>query len=208
MRIFLVDDHEVVRAGLRALIDSQPDMAVVGEAGGAAGAADAIIASGADVAVLDNRLGDGSGIEVCRDVVALAPDVKCLILTSFADDRAIIDASVAGASGYVLKQINGDGIIEAVRAVGTGRRLLDDAEVRMARRRQRASGDSLWDELTPQERRIVLLIGQGNTNLQIARELFIAEKTVKNHLTMLFAKLGVERRTEVAVLAERWKELA
>lgn len=205
LRVFLLDDHEIVRAGMRALVDSQPDLSVVAESGSASGSVELVLATRPDVAVLDNRLADGSGIEVCRDLKAVMPDLACLILTSFADDRAVIDAAAAGASGYLLKQLDGDGIIDAVRAVGAGRQLLDGAEVRLARRRLKDSGDSLWDELTRQERRIVGLIGDGMTNRQIAERLFIAEKTVKNHLTMLFAKLGVDRRTEVAVMAERWR---
>ena len=207
IRVFLLDDHEVVRQGVRAALDAEPDIAVVGESGNVAHAIDAIAACSPDVAVLDVRLGDGSGIDVCREISSTFGDsVKSLILTSFESDRALVDAGLAGAAGFVLKQIRSTDLIEAIRKVAAGRALLDDAEVRLAMRRLRSSEEGRVDDLTPQERRIFDLIGDGHTNRQIAAEMFLAEKTVKNYVSNLLAKLGMSRRTEAAALAARLEE--
>ncbi|MEM8747402.1 MAG: response regulator transcription factor, partial [Actinomycetota bacterium] len=179
--VFLLDDHEVVRAGVKAALEAEPDLRVVGEAGDAARALEVVRESSPQVAVLDVRLGDGNGIDVCRDIVSEFPDVRCLILTSFDSDRALVDARLAGAAGFVLKQIRATELIEAIRHVADGRQLLDDAEVRLAMRRLSDSEEGQLDDLTPQERRIFDLIGDGKTNRQIANEMYLAEKTVKNY---------------------------
>ena len=205
-RVFLLDDHEVVRAGLAAMLQVEDDIDVVGEAGTAAEALTAIAELEPDVAVLDVRLGDGNGIEVCREIRSSHPGVKCLMLTSFADDRAMLDAGLAGASAYVLKQVKGTELLDAVRAVASGRELLDPATIRVATERLRASGELLIDELSPQEQKLFRLIGDGYSNRQIADELFLAEKTVKNYVSNMLAKLGMARRTEAAALAARLDE--
>ena len=159
-----------------------------------------------DVAVLDVRLGDGNGIDVCRQITSEFDDVASLILTSFDSDRALVDAGLAGAAGFVLKQIRGNDLIDAIRIVASGRRLLDDAEVRLAVRRLRDSDEGRIYDLTPQERRIFDLIGEGRTNRQIAQHMYLAEKTVKNYVSNLLAKLGMSRRTEAAALSARVEE--
>jgi two-component system response regulator DevR len=206
IRVFLLDDHEVVRGGVRAALDAQDDMSVVGEAGGAEDAIDVVRSCQPDVAVLDVRLGDGSGIDVCREIRSEFDNVQCLILTSFESDRALVDAGLAGAAGFVLKQIRSNDLIEAIRQVHDGRRLLDDAAVRIAMRRLRNSEEGRLDELTPQELRIFDYIGEGLTNRQIAEEMYLAEKTVKNYVSNLLSKLGMSRRTEAAALAARLEE--
>jgi DNA-binding NarL/FixJ family response regulator len=206
IRVFLLDDHEVVRRGIAATLEAEADLTVVGEAASAADALDAVRACDPDVAVLDVRLGDGSGIDVCRQITSELEEVRALILTSFDSDRALVDAGLAGASGFVLKEIRGTQLIEAIRQVAAGRRLLDDAEVRLALRRLRESEEGRLYDLTPQERRIFDLIGEGRTNRQIAREMYLAEKTVKNYVSNLLAKLGMSRRTEAAALAARLEE--
>jgi DNA-binding NarL/FixJ family response regulator len=205
-RVFLLDDHEVVRRGIAAALDREPDLQVVGEAGATADAMAEVRACRPDVAVLDVRLGDGNGIDVCRRLTSEMPEVKTLILTSFDNDRAMVDAGLAGASGFVLKQIRSTELVDAIRKVADGRRLLDDAEVRLALRRLRNSEEGRLDDLTPQERRIFELIGEGYTNRQIAQEMYLAEKTVKNYVSNLLAKLGMARRTEAAALAARLTE--
>lgn len=206
IRVFLLDDHEVVRRGIAATLEAEADLTVVGEAASAAEALEAVRACDPDVAVLDVRLGDGSGIDVCRQITSEIEGVSSLILTSFDSDRALVDAGLAGASGFVLKEIRGTQLIEAIRQVAAGRRLLDDAEVRLALRRLRESEEGRLYDLTPQERRIFDLIGEGHTNRQIAREMYLAEKTVKNYVSNLLAKLGMSRRTEAAALAARLEE--
>ena len=206
IRVFLLDDHEVVRRGIAATLEVEDDMTVVGEAGHADEALSEIRRCSPDVAVLDVRLGDGSGIDVCREIASEFPDVKTLILTSFDSDRALVDAGLAGASGFVLKQIRSNDLIEAIRGVAAGRQYLDDAEVRLALRRLRDSEEGRLEDLTPQERRIFDLIGEGCTNRQIAQEMYLAEKTVKNYVSNLLAKLGMSRRTEAAALAARLVE--
>jgi DNA-binding NarL/FixJ family response regulator len=208
IRVFLLDDHEVVRRGIAAALEAESDLTVVGEAGTADEAIAGIRDQMPDVAVLDVRLGDGdhNGIDVCREITTEFPDVKVLILTSFDSDRALVDAGLAGASGFILKQIRSNELVDAIRGVAEGRRYLDDAEVRLASRRLRDSEEGRLDDLTVQERRIFDLIGEGYTNRQIAQEMYLAEKTVKNYVSNLLAKLGMSRRTEAAALAARLVE--
>src|ERR1700734_3196042 len=189
--VFLLDDHEIVRRGVRELLEAEPDIVIVGEAGTAESALARIPALRPDVAVLALRLPDGDGVTVCREIRSRMPEVACLMLTSFGDDDALFDAIMAGAAGYVLKQIRGTDLVGAVRAVASGRSLLDSgaASKVMARMRDQAAADPLA-ALTPQERRILELIGAGLTNRQIGEQMFLAEKTVKNYVSALFAKLG------------------
>lgn len=205
-RVFLLDDHEIVRRGVAQLVDAAPDMEVVGEFGSADGALSAIRACSPDVAVLDVRLGDGNGIEVCRDLRADQPEVACLMLTSFSDDRALLDAALAGAAGYVLKEIRSNDLVESIRRVAAGAQLLDNAEVRMRMQHLRETEEGQLLELTPQERKIFDLIGDGLSNKQIAEEMFLAEKTVKNYISNMFAKLGITRRTQAAAMSARLEE--
>ncbi|MGB5759272.1 MAG: response regulator transcription factor, partial [Acidimicrobiales bacterium] len=206
IRVFLLDDHEIVRRGVADLLSREPDLMVIGEAGSAAAALQAVKGCEPDVAVLDVRLGDGDGIEVCREIRSRCPDVACLMLTSFADDQAFIDAAVAGAAGYVLKQIGSNDLVDSIRKVAAGAQLLDRAEVRLRMKRLRRSEDGVLLSLTPQEQRIFELIGEGHSNRQIADEMYLAEKTVKNYISNLFAKLGLTRRTQAAALAARLDE--
>jgi DNA-binding NarL/FixJ family response regulator len=203
--VFLVDDHEIVRRGVRDLLESQPDIVVVGEAGTAEAALADIPALRPDVAVLDVRLPDGDGVSVCREIRSQVPQVGCLMLTSFGDDEALFDAIMAGAAGYVLKQIRGTDLIGAIRAVASGQSLIDPkaASRVMDRMRDRARGADPLAALTAPETKILELIGQGLTNRQIGERLFLAEKTVKNYVSALFAKLGMERRTQAAAYAVR-----
>ena len=203
--VFLLDDHEIVRRGVRELLETEPDIKVVGEAGTAASALARIPALRPDVAVLDVRLPDGDGVSVCRDIRSSMPEVACLMLTSFGDDEALFDAIMAGAAGYVLKQIRGTDLVGAVRTVARGESMLDpEAASRvMARMRDRARRADPLAELTAQERRILELIGEGLTNRQIGERMYLAEKTVKNYVSALFAKLGMERRTQAAAYAAR-----
>jgi DNA-binding NarL/FixJ family response regulator len=205
VKVFLLDDHEIVRRGVRDMLEAEGDIQVIGEAGTAASALARIPALRPDVAVLDVRLPDGDGVTVCREIRSKMPEVACLMLTSFADDDALMDAVMAGAAGYVLKQIRGTDLVGAVRTVATGQSMLDPraAGQLMARLRgQNAKQDPLAG-LTPQEKRILELIGEGMTNRQIGEHLFLAEKTVKNYISGLFAKLGMERRTQAAAYAAR-----
>ncbi len=205
IRVFLLDDHEVVRRGLRELLESDGDIEIVGEAGTAAEAGPAILELEPDVAVLDGRLPDGSGIEVCRDIRSANSDIKALILTSYDDDEALFAAILAGAAGYLLKQIAGNDLIDAVRRVSSGQSLLDPtltAKV-LDRVRNGPSRNPELAQLTEQERRILTLIAEGMTNRQIGGELHLAEKTVKNYVSSILSKLGLERRTQAAVLASK-----
>ena len=204
-RVFLLDDHELVRRGLRDLLEAEDDLVVVGEAGTAEEARRRIPATTPDVAVLDVRLPDGSGVEVCRDIRADRPEVQCLMLTSFADDEALFNAIMAGAAGYVLKQIKGTDLVDAIRKVAAGQSLLDPAVTArvLERLRKGPEEDERMARLTDQERRILDLIAEGLTNRQIAEHMFLAEKTIKNYVSNLLAKLGMERRTEAAVYATR-----
>ncbi len=203
IRVFLLDDHEVVRRGVQELLESESDIVVVGEAGTAAEALARVPALRPDVAVLDVRLPDGDGVSVCRDLRSQMPELACLMLTSFADDEALFDAIMAGASGYVLKQIRGADLIGAVRAVASGQSLLDPRTTAtlMERLRGPAEPNDPLKGLTDREREILALIGEGLTNRQIGEHLHLAEKTVKNYVSHLFAKLGMERRTQAAVFA-------
>ncbi|TDN91610.1 response regulator transcription factor [Microbacterium sp. BK668] len=199
--VFLVDDHEIVRRGLANLVDVQPDMQVVGEAATARQALGRIIATEPDVAVLDVRLPDGSGIDVCRDVRSRLPGVACLILTAYDDDTAVSAAVLAGAAGYVLKDIGASRLTESIRAVAAGRTLLDPVAVKSARSRMQdpPDDDARLGSLGLRERQILRLIADGLTNRQIGDRLGIAEKTVKNYVSSLLSKLGLERRTQAAV---------
>src|SRR5277367_3565247 len=203
--VFLLDDHEVVRRGVRDLLEAEPDIKVVGEAGTASSALARIPALMPDVAVLDVRLPDGDGVTVCREIRSRMPQIACLMLTSFGDDEALFDAIMAGAAGYVLKQIRGTDLVGAVRTVASGESMLDpDAASRvMARMRDQAAKSDPLAGLTAQERRILELIGEGLTNRQIGERMYLAEKTVKNYISALFAKLGMERRTQAAAFAVR-----
>ncbi len=203
--VFLLDDHEVVRRGVRDMLEAEPDIRVVGEAGTAASALARIPALKPDVAVLDVRLPDGDGVSVCREIRSRMPEVACLMLTSFGDDEALFDAIMAGAAGYVLKQIRGTDLVGAVRTVASGQSMLDPraASQLMARLRDQSAKRDPLAGLTAQERRILELIGDGLTNRQIGERMFLAEKTVKNYVSALFAKLGMERRTQAAAYAVR-----
>jgi two-component system response regulator DevR len=202
IRVFLLDDHEVVRRGVRDLLDAEPDISVVGEAGTAAEALVRVEGTTPDVAVLDVRLPDGDGVTVCRELRSRHPDLACLMLTSFADDEALFDAILAGAAGYVLKQIRGADLVGAVRTVAAGGSLLDPRATAAVMQRMRTpKPDDPLASLTEQERRILELIGEGLTNREIGARMFLAEKTVKNYVSNLLSKLGLQRRTQVAVLA-------
>jgi DNA-binding NarL/FixJ family response regulator len=205
IRVFLLDDHEIVRRGVKDMLEAEPDITVIGEAGTAASALARIPALRPDVAVLDVRLPDGDGVTVCREIRSRMPEVACLMLTSFGDDEALFDAIMAGAAGYVLKQIRGTDLVGAVRTVATGESMLDPeaASKVLARMRDQATKADPLAGLTPQERKILELIGEGLTNRQIGERMYLAEKTVKNYVSALFAKLGVERRTQAAVYASR-----
>jgi len=206
IRVFLLDDHEIVRRGVADLLNDDPALEVVGEAGSAAETLAAVARCNPDVAVLDVRLQDGNGIAVCRDIRSEHPEVACLILTSFSDDQAVVDASLAGAAGYVLKQIRSNDLVESIKKVASGAQLLDPATVRQAMARVKGSDAGLVASLTSQESRIFDLIGEGRSNRQIADEMFLAEKTVKNYVSNMLAKLGMSRRTEVAAFAARLEE--
>lgn len=204
IQVFLLDDHEVVRRGVRDLLNDEADIDVVGEAGTAAQALVRVPALRPQVAVLDVRLPDGDGVTVCRELRSRMPELACLMLTSFDDEEALLDSIMAGASGYVLKQIKGSDLVSAVRTVAAGQSLLDPSATArlMARLRQgpEPEPDAL-PGLTDREREILALIGEGLTNRQIGQRLYLAEKTVKNHISRLLAKLGVERRIQAAVIA-------
>ncbi|WP_329072730.1 response regulator transcription factor [Streptomyces sp. NBC_01429] len=205
--VFLLDDHEVVRRGVFELLSVEDDIEVVGEAGTAADAMVRIPATRPDVAVLDVRLPDGSGVEVCREIRSRDENIKCLMLTSFADDEALFDAIMAGASGYVLKAIRGNELLTAVRDVAAGRSLLDPVATARVLERLRNGKDPKGDErladLTDQERRILDLIGEGMTNRAIGEQLHLAEKTIKNYVSSLLSKLGMERRSQAAAFVAR-----
>ncbi|MFI7665588.1 response regulator [Nocardia sp. NPDC049526] len=204
--VFLVDDHQIVRRGVKDLIDSEPDLEVVGEAGTVSQALARIPALRPQVAVLDVRLPDGNGIELCRELLNQLPELRCLMLTSFTDEQAMLDAILAGASGYVVKDIDTGELVEAIREVGAGKSLLDNraAAALMAKLREEAEAKTgPLAGLSEQERTLLNLLGEGLTNRQIASRMFLAEKTVKNYVSRLLTKLGVERRTQAAVLASK-----
>lgn len=206
IRVFLLDDHEIVRRGVADALSAEPDLQVVGEAGTVGSAMEVVRRCRPDVAVLDVRLGDGTGIEVCRSIHDELPDVRSLILTSFDSDRALVDARQAGAAGFILKEIRTHNLVRAIREVAHGHTLLDAASVRLAKRRLDEGEEGSLEALTPQERQIFDLLGQGQTNRQIAQSVYLAEKTVKNYVTNVLAKLGMSRRTEAAALAARLDE--
>jgi two-component system, NarL family, response regulator DevR len=205
IRVFLLDDHEIVRRGLKELLEREGDIEVVGESGLAQEAVRRIPALRPDVAILDGRLPDGSGMEVCREIRSRCPQIAALILSSFDDDDALFSAIMAGAAGYVLKQVRGNDLIETVRRVAGGQSMLDPAVTQQVldRVRRGPEEDAALAPLTAQERRIVELIGEGMTNRQIAEVMFLAEKTVKNYVSAMLTKLGMERRTQAAVFAAK-----
>jgi DNA-binding NarL/FixJ family response regulator len=205
IRVFLVDDHEVVRRGVAALLDSEDDIEVIGEAGTAESAIARIPALKPDVAVLDVRLPDGNGVDVCREVRSKVPGLACLMLTSYTDDEALFNAVMAGAAGYVLKQIHGSDLVGAVRTVASGQSLLDPQTTAsmLQRLRDRAARQDPLAALSEQERTILDLIGEGLTNRQIGERMFLAEKTVKNYVSNLLSKLNMQRRTQAAALSAR-----
>ncbi len=208
IRVFLLDDHELVRRGLRELLEPEPDIEVVGEASTTLEALHRIPALRPDVAVLDARLGDGSGIDVCRDIRSQLPQIAVLILTSFADEDALFAAIMAGAAGYVLKDVHGDDLVIAIRRVAQGDSLLDPAVTRkvLERIRHGSPHDKALDSLSEQERRVLDRIGEGLTNRQIAEQMFLSEKTVKNYVSSVFSKLGLARRTQAAIYATKLKD--
>jgi two-component system, NarL family, response regulator DevR len=209
IRIFVLDDHELVRTGLQTLLECEEDMDVVGQAATAQQGLEQIIALQPDVAILDVRLPDGSGIEVCREIRSLHPQIACLMLTSYADDEALFSAIMAGAAGYVLKEIGGSDLIGDIRRVSQGASLIDATLSKdiFDRIRKTQQTEARLSSLSAQERRVLDLIAQGRSNRQIAEEIFLAEKTVKNYVSSLLSKLGMQRRTEAgvyaAILAER-----
>jgi DNA-binding NarL/FixJ family response regulator len=205
IKVFLLDDHEIVRRGLRDLLEAEDDIVVVGEASTEAEAVGRVPALDPDVAVLDVRLESGDGISACREIRSRYPRTACLMLTSFSDDEALFQAIMAGASGYVLKQIRSADLVVAVRRVAAGEQLLDPALTAkvLARLRQGPEEDELIARLSSQERQVLALLAEGLTNRQIADRMYLAEKTVKNYVTSLLAKMGMARRTEAAVYAAR-----
>ncbi|MFD9733928.1 response regulator [Umezawaea sp. NPDC059074] len=204
VRVLLVDDHEVVRRGLREMLDDEDDIQVVAEAGGAAEAVVQATHAKPDVAVVDVQLPDGNGVELCKRLRALPDGPRCLVLTAFDDEEALVGAIMAGASGYLLKQVRGQDLVTAVREVAAGHSLLDPITTsRVLDRMRRPAAPDVLSTLTDQERRVLDLIGEGMTNRQIAERLFVAEKTVKNYVTAVLAKLGMERRTQAAAWVAR-----
>jgi len=203
--VFLLDDHEVVRRGIRDLLEAEPGFTVVGESGSAQEAARRIPALRPRVAVLDARLPDGSGIDVCREVRSVDPSIEALILTSYDDDEALFTAIMAGAAGYILKEVSGGDLVDSIRRVAAGQSLLDPAVTQRVLDRLRRGNDEPAElrSLTEQERRVLGLIAEGLTNKQIGERLYLAEKTVKNYVSSMQSKLGLERRTQAAVLASK-----
>lgn len=205
IRVFLLDDHEVIRRGIKDLLEDEDDIVVVGESGLADEARRRIPAMRPHVAILDGRLPDGSGIDVCRDIRSVDPSIAALILTSFDDDDALFSAIMAGAAGYLLKQVRSADLVETVRQVAAGKSMLDPAVTAQVLERIRTGpkANSTFEHLTDHERRILELIGQGLTNRQIGNEMHLAEKTVKNYVSSLLAKLGLESRTQAAILVTK-----
>ncbi|MEV7357733.1 MULTISPECIES: response regulator transcription factor [unclassified Kitasatospora] len=213
VRVFLLDDHEVVRRGVHDLLDGEPDLEVVGEAATAEQALVRVPALRPDVAVLDVRLGDGDGVSVCRELRSRMPGLACLMLTSFDDEEALLDAVMAGAAGYVLKQISGTDLVAAVRTVASGRSMLDPGAATRLLNRLRSDAEpaqpvTTGPALTVREQEVLALIGEGLTNRQIGERLYLAEKTVKNHVSRLLAKLGVERRVQAALISTELRQAA
>jgi DNA-binding NarL/FixJ family response regulator len=205
IRVYLLDDHELVRRGIKELLESEDDIVVVGESGLAQEAARRIPALRPDVAILDGRLPDGSGIDVCREIRSVDPTIKALILTSYDDDDALFAAIMAGAAGYILKQVRGNDFVDSVRKVAAGQSTLDPAMTAAVLERIRTGPpkDEELEGLTQQEQKILELIGEGLTNRQIAERVFLAEKTVKNYVSSLLAKLGLASRTQAAIFATK-----
>jgi DNA-binding NarL/FixJ family response regulator len=203
IRVYLLDDHEIVRRGIRELLESEGDIVVVGESGSAAEATRHIPALRPDVAILDGRLPDGSGIDVCREIRSRDPGIAALILTSYDDDEALFSAIMAGAAGYILKQVGGNDFVDSVRRVAAGQSMLDPVVTARVLERVRSGprADPALEQLTTQELRILELIGQGMTNRQMAEAMFLAEKTVKNYVSSMLAKLGLESRTQAAIFS-------
>jgi DNA-binding NarL/FixJ family response regulator len=200
-RVFLVDDHEVVRRGVADLLDRERDIDVVGECDGATHALGRILATRPDVVLLDVRLPDGTGIDVCRDVLAAAPETRCVMLTAYDDDEAVYSAILAGAVGYVLKDIRGNGLIESVRRAARGESLIDPAlRERVTQRMRHGDSDPRFDVLTAREKQVLALVADGLSNRQIGQRMGLAEKTVKNYVSSLLAKLGLQSRTQAALL--------
>ncbi|MDT7805044.1 MAG: two-component system, NarL family, response regulator DevR [Actinomycetota bacterium] len=208
LRVFLVDDHEVVRRGVADLLDEDEELTVIGQAGSVSQALARIPALNPDVAVLDVRLPDGNGIELARELRSKLPELKVLMLTSYTDEQAMLDAVMAGASGFVIKDIKGMDLVSAVRDVGAGKSLLDAraAAALMAKLRDSQTKKGPLSDLSDQERKLLELIGEGLTNRQISERMFLAEKTVKNYVSRLLTKLGMERRTQAAVLATELRQ--
>lgn len=204
IRLFLVDDHEIVRRGLAELFNAEKDMLVVGERGTVSGSLDAMIVLGTTVAILDARLPDGTGIDLCRELKSASPGTRAIILTSYDDDEAVLAAVLAGADGYLLKEVRATNLVDAVRRVAGGASLLDPAVTARVLERARAAGPLAV--LTPREREILDLIADGLSNREIAERVFLAEKTVKNHVSGILAKLGMQRRTQAAVLAAQFRQ--
>ena len=205
IRVYLLDDHELVRRGIRELLESEGDIVVVGESGLAQEATRRIPALRPDVAILDGRLPDGSGIDVCREIRSVDPSIKALILTSYDDDDALFSAIMAGAAGYILKQVRGNDFVDTVHRVAAGQSMLDPSVTAQVLERLRTGvpRDKELEALTEQEQRILQLIGEGMTNRQIAERMFLAEKTVKNYVSSMLAKLGLSSRTQAAIFATK-----
>jgi len=205
IRVFLLDDHELVRRGIRELLEGEGDIEVVGESGSAQEAARRIPALRPDVAILDGRLPDGSGIDVCREIRSVDPTIKALILTSYDDDEALFSAIMGGAAGYILKQVRGNDFVDIVRRVAAGQSMLDPAMTAQVLERVRSGPpkDKALEGLTEQEQKILELIGEGLTNRQIAERMYLAEKTVKNYVSSMLAKLGLNSRTQAAIFATK-----
>jgi len=203
--VFLVDDHEVVRRGLRDLIESEADIQVIGEAGSCAEGLQGILVKRPDVAILDVRLPDGTGIDICRDLRSMAPEIHTLMLTSYADDEALFSAVMAGAHGYLLKDIRSTDLVSSIRKVASGESLLDQAAIDGVRKKLQAGSAAyaMLEDLTDQETRVLELIGEGMSNRQIAEHMHLAEKTVKNYVSSVLAKLGMERRSQAAAFIAR-----
>jgi DNA-binding NarL/FixJ family response regulator len=208
LKVFLVDDHEMVRRGVADLLDEEPDLTVVGQASSVAEALARVPATMPDLVVLDMRLPDGNGVELCRELRSMLPALNCLMLTSYTDEDAMLEAILAGAGGYVIKDIKGSALLSAVRTVGSGRSMLDNraAAALISRLRANAAEPGPLAGLSGQERVLLDLIGEGLTNRQIAERMFLAEKTVKNYVSRVLAKLGMQRRTQAAVLATELRD--
>jgi len=205
IRVFLVDDHEIVRRGLKGLLEAEPDIDVVGEASTAESTMNRVLVAKPEVALLDVRLPDGDGVTLCRDIRSALPDTVCLMLTAYGDDEALLGAIMAGAAGYVMKQVSGTELVGAVRSVAAGKSILDAhaAQRVMQRLRERASSVDPVSALSAQEKRVLDLIGEGLTNRQIAERMVLSEKTAKNYVSSLLSKLGMQRRSQAAALAAR-----